>query len=351
MVGTAAEPLLQLRGVSKSYGGVAALSQVDFTAKASSIHAVLGENGAGKSTLIKVVAGVVQPDAGVMTFDGRAVQFASPQDANAVGIVSVFQELSVMPDLSVADNISITAPPRRFGLIDKRAQQRRAEELLARVGCEDVDPRERVGDLPLSRRQMVEIAKALGRDPKLLILDEGTSALAAADVDRVYQILHRLRDEGLALLYISHRMHEIKELADTISVLRNGRHVRTFPTGACTDDEVVQLMIGREISQRLSVRSPSERRRLGPGSRSRASVGRIASAISRSPSARARSSASAASTDKASANSCWRCSACCATSRARWRSTERRAASAAPWPRRERPIESRSSPRIARPKD
>ncbi len=187
MVGTAAEPLLQLRGVSKSYGGVAALSQVDFTAKASSIHAVLGENGAGKSTLIKVVAGVVQPDAGVMTFDGRAVQFASPQDANAVGIVSVFQELSVMPDLSVADNISITAPPRRFGLIDKRAQQRRAEELLARVGCEDVDPRERVGALPLSRRQMVEIAKALGRDPKLLILDEATSALAAADVDRVYR--------------------------------------------------------------------------------------------------------------------------------------------------------------------
>jgi ribose transport system ATP-binding protein len=202
MVGTAAEPLLQLRGVSKSYGGVAALSQVDFTAKASSIHAVLGENGAGKSTLIKVVAGVVQPDAGVMTFDGRAVQFASPQDANAVGIVSVFQELSVMPDLSVADNISITAPPRRFGLIDKRAQQRRAEELLARVGCDDVDPRERVGDLPLSRRQMVEIAKALGRDPKLLILDEGTSALTAADVDRVYEILHRLREDGLALLYI-----------------------------------------------------------------------------------------------------------------------------------------------------
>ena len=200
MVGTAAEPLLQLRGVSKAYGGVAALSQVDFTAKASSIHAVLGENGAGKSTLIKVAAGVVQPDAGVMTFDGRVVQFTSPQDANAVGIVSVFQELSVMPDLSVADNISITAPPRRFGLIDKRAQQRRAEELLARVGCDDVDPRELVGDLPLSRRQMVEIAKALGRDPKLLILDEGTSALTAADVDRVYEILHRLRDDGLALL-------------------------------------------------------------------------------------------------------------------------------------------------------
>jgi ribose transport system ATP-binding protein len=248
MVGTAADPLLQMRAVSKSYGGVAALSEVDFAARASSIHAVLGENGAGKSTLIKIVAGVVQPDRGDITFDGRAVRFASPQDANAAGIVSVFQELSVMPDLTVADNISIIAPPRRFGLIDHRAQRRRAEELLARVGCEDLDPRERVGDLPLSRRQMVEIAKALGRSPKLLILDEGTSALTAADVDRVYKILHRLQADGLSLLYISHRMHEIKELADTISVLRNGRHVRTFAAGECSDDEVVQLMIGREIT-------------------------------------------------------------------------------------------------------
>jgi ribose transport system ATP-binding protein len=248
MVATAAQPLLQMRAVSKSYGGVAALSDVDFAANAASIHAVLGENGAGKSTLIKIVAGVVQPDRGDITFDGRPARFALPQDANAAGIVSVFQELSVMPDLTVADNISIIAPPRRFGLIDQRAQRRRAEELLARVGCEDLDPRERVGDLPLSRRQMVEIAKALGRDPKLLILDEGTSALTAADVDRVYKILHRLRADGLSLLYISHRMHEIKELADTISVLRNGRHVSTFATGERSDDEVVQLMIGREIT-------------------------------------------------------------------------------------------------------
>ena len=241
------EPLLQLRKVSKSYGGVAALTDVDFAASAASIHAVLGENGAGKSTLIKIVAGVVRPDRGELMFEGRAAQFATPKEANDIGIVSVFQELSVMPDLTVADNISITSPPRRFGLIDQRAQRRRAEALLARVGCEDLDPRERVGDLPLSRRQMVEIAKALGRNPKLLILDEATSALTAADVDRIYKILHRLRDDGLSMLYISHRMHEIKELADTISVLRNGRHVRTFATGACTDDEIVQLMIGREI--------------------------------------------------------------------------------------------------------
>ena len=239
-------PLLTLSDISKRYGGVRALSNVDFACRRHSIHAVLGENGAGKSTLIKVIAGVVEPDAGTMTLDGRPVTFRGPQAANAAGIVCIFQELSLMPDLSVADNIGITAPPRRFGLIDRRAQRRRAEELLARVGCEDINPLMRVRQLPLSRRQMVEIAKALGREPRLLILDEATSALTAADVEKVYAILHSLRDGGLCLLYISHRMHEIEELADTCSVFRNGQHIDTFPKGARTDQEIVQMMIGRE---------------------------------------------------------------------------------------------------------
>lgn len=241
-------PFLQLAGVTKRYGGVRALDGVDFACRRASIHAVLGENGAGKSTLIKIISGVVQPDAGEMTLDGRPVTFAGPLDANAAGIVCVFQELSLMPDLSVADNICITAPPRRFGLIDGRAQRRRAEALLARVGCEDINPLERVRNLPLSRRQMVEIAKALGRDPALLILDEATSALTSADVEKVYAILRQLRDDGLSLLYISHRMHEIEQLADTCSVFRNGLHIETFAKGAHSDDEIVQLMIGRDIA-------------------------------------------------------------------------------------------------------
>ena len=137
-----------------------------------------------------------------------------------------------MPDLRSPTTSAIADPPRRFGLIDGRAQRRRAEELLARVGCEDVNPRARVRDLPLSRRQMVEIAKALGRDPQLLILDEATSALTAADVEKVYALLARAaRRDGLALLYISHRMHEIEALADTCSVFRNGRHIETFAEG------------------------------------------------------------------------------------------------------------------------
>ncbi|MCF3933884.1 sugar ABC transporter ATP-binding protein [Acuticoccus sp. M5D2P5] len=240
---------LVMRGISKSYGGVHALSDVDFASRAGSIHAVLGENGAGKSTLIKIISGVVQPDRGTMSLGGNPVRFASPLEANAAGIVCIFQELSLMPDLSVADNIAITDPPRtRLGLIDGRAQRRQAEALLARVGCEDIDPRERVRDLPLSRRQMVEIAKALGRHPRILILDEATSALTGSDVEKVYAILHQLRDEGLSLLYISHRMHEIEELADTCSVFRNGRHIETFKKGDHSDDEIVQLMIGRDWS-------------------------------------------------------------------------------------------------------
>ena len=237
---------LSLAGIAKRYGGVRALEGVDFACGKGSIHAVLGENGAGKSTLIKIISGVVQPDEGTIRYDGQEVRFPDPIAANRAGIVCIFQELSLMPDLSVADNIGIASPPRRFGLIDNRAQRRRAEELLARVGCEDVNPLERVKNLPLSRRQMVEIAKALGRDPKLLILDEATSALTSADVEKVYAILKKLRQDGLALLYISHRMHEIEALADTCSVFRNGRHIETFAKGTRSEDEIVQLMIGRE---------------------------------------------------------------------------------------------------------
>ena len=249
MTESAATPFWRMQGVSKHYGGVTALSDVDFACERGVIHAVLGENGAGKSTLIKIIAGAVQPSAGELFLEGREVSFPTPEDATASGVVSVFQELSLMPDLTVADNICITAPPTRWGLIDGRAQRRRAEALLARVGCADVHPRELVKNLPLSRRQMVEIAKALGRDPKILILDEATSALTSADVTKVFEILGQLRDDGLAILYISHRMHEIAELADVCSVFRNGEHVATFDEGSKSDVEVIQLMIGRSYTQ------------------------------------------------------------------------------------------------------
>ena len=239
---------LVLSGISKRYGGVRALENVDFACGRGKIHAVLGENGAGKSTLIKIIAGVVAPDAGELRLDGTLRQFQNPAAAAAAGIVCIFQELSLMPDLSVADNISILSPPRRLGMIDHHAQRRRAEALLAEVGCEDVNPLLRVRDLPLSRRQMVEIAKALGQKPQLLILDEATSALTRADVEKVYALLARLRSENVAILYITHRMHEVEALADLASVFRNGRHIETFERGTRSTAEIVQLMIGRDIA-------------------------------------------------------------------------------------------------------
>ena len=242
----AAVPLFRMDGISKRYGGVRALEEARLECASGQIHAVLGENGAGKSTLIKVMAGVVRPDAGIMELDGRPVTFRNPAAAMDAGIACIFQELSLIPDLSVADNIAITSPPTRFGLIDRRSQRRLAEEALARAGAGGIHPLSRVKDLPLSRRQMVEIAKALARSPKILVLDEATSALTAADVERVFRVLKQLRSEGLAIVYISHRMHEIAELADNCTVFRNGRYVATFKAGTKSDDAIVEMMIGRE---------------------------------------------------------------------------------------------------------
>ncbi|MBL8790108.1 MAG: sugar ABC transporter ATP-binding protein [Rhizobiales bacterium] len=239
-------PILTMKGITKRYGGVVALRDADLEIMPGRIHAVLGENGAGKSTLIKIMSGAVAPDEGQMTLAGSNVSFTSPAAANAAGIVCVFQELSLIPDLSVADNIVISGPPTRGGMIDRKAQRKIAEQALADAGATDVHPSALVKDLPLSRRQMVEIAKALARKPRVLILDEATSALTAADVQQVFSVIKRLRQEGTAIIYISHRMHEIAELADDCTVFRNGRKIATYKAGSKTDNEVVELMIGRE---------------------------------------------------------------------------------------------------------
>jgi ribose transport system ATP-binding protein len=243
------KPFLRLEGVTKRYGGVTALAGVNFECSLGSIHAVVGENGAGKSSLMKVVAGVIRPDEGRIYVDGTLVRFTSPSDATRYGISCIFQELSLLPDLSVSDNISIIDPPKRFGLIDRSRQRKRAREILHEMGCTDIHPSDRAKDLPLSRQQIVEIAKALIRKSRLIILDEATSALTAKDVDQLYKIVRQLRDRGLAILYISHRMHEIAALADTCSVFRNGKHIETFPMAGKRTDEIVPLMIGREIAQ------------------------------------------------------------------------------------------------------
>jgi ribose transport system ATP-binding protein len=245
----ARRPFLRLQGITKRYGGVTALANVDFACSLGTIHAVVGENGAGKSSLMKIIAGVVQPDEGQLYLEDQPVQFASPAEAARLGIACIFQELSLLPDLSVSDNISIADPPKNFGLIDRRRQRRTAEEVLRQVGCPDIHPDERVKDLPLSRQQMVEIAKALVRNPRLIIMDEATSALTARDVEQLYRIIRGLRDRGLAVLYISHRMPEISAIADICSVFRNGKHIDTFPMASRTTEEIVPMMIGREVAR------------------------------------------------------------------------------------------------------
>ena len=240
---------LRLQGITKRYGGVTALANVDFACSLGTIHAVVGENGAGKSSLMKLIAGVIRPDEGSIYVENQPAHFASPADAARLGIACIFQELSLLPDLSVADNISISDPPKRFGLIDRPRQRRIAEEVLHRAGCGDIHPDERVKDLPLSRQQMVEIAKALIKNPRLIIMDEATSALTARDVEQLYRIIRGLRDHGVAVLYISHRMPEISALADTCSVFRNGKHIETFPMSSRTTEQIVPMMIGREVAR------------------------------------------------------------------------------------------------------
>ena len=242
------EGLVALRGVSRYFGGITALSKVDFTCARGSVHGILGENGAGKSTLIKILSGVLEPSEGDVLVNGRPVSYGSTAEAVRDGIVCVFQELSLIPDLSVADNIFIDAPPRRFGLIDYKAQRRQSAALLARLNASDVHPDTLVRDLSLSRRQIVEIAKALSKSPKVLILDEATSALTGNDVETVYNLLADLKAEGVASIFISHRMHEVDALCDRLSVFRNGQHIDTFSKGERSDAEIVRLMIGREIS-------------------------------------------------------------------------------------------------------
>ncbi|WP_299934515.1 sugar ABC transporter ATP-binding protein [uncultured Pelagimonas sp.] len=248
--------IVQLEKVSRYFGGVTALKDVDFSCSAGSVHGILGENGAGKSTLIKILSGVLPPSEGRLLVDGKPVQYSSPSEAAEDGIVCIFQELSLIPDLSVAENIFIDQPPRKFGLIDGSAQRRMAERVLTRIKCEDVDPDARVRDLSLSRRQMVEIAKAISKDPRVLILDEATSALTSRDVETVYELLAELTANNVASLFISHRMQEVDALCDRLSVFRNGSHIQSFDKGDLSETEIVRLMIGRDIDAQYPPKSP-----------------------------------------------------------------------------------------------
>ncbi len=248
-------PFIRLHGISKHYGGVPALSDVDLDVFPGEIHAILGENGAGKSTLMKLLTGVVQPSSGDLELDGTRIRLASPRYAAAHGLVCMFQELSLVPDLSVAENILLSHGLTRGGFFLRRAR-RDVAAAMVHVGAAHVPLDAPVRALSLADRQLTEIAKALYRRPRLLILDEATSALTRERAERVFDVVREARAAGVAVLFISHRFAEVEALADRVSVFRNGRHVETFAAGARSREAIVALMIGQRLVEFYPPRPP-----------------------------------------------------------------------------------------------
>lgn len=252
-----AGPLLDARAITKSFGGVQALNAADFACDRGEIHALLGANGAGKSTLVKIFSGVMAPDSGTITFDGQEVTFASPADAGAKGVATVFQELSLFAHLTVAENIFIGHEPlTRLGQVSGRRMRAAARALFDRLGIDHLNPDALLSDLSLADRQLVEIFKALSRDPRLLILDEGTSALGRTEVERLFALLRKLKSGGTSVVFISHRMAEIREFVDRMSVFRNGALVGTVAAANCSDEEIVEMMLGQRVDKSFPERSP-----------------------------------------------------------------------------------------------
>ncbi|MDQ2654289.1 MAG: sugar ABC transporter ATP-binding protein [Chloroflexota bacterium] len=237
---------VQMTGISKSFAGVRVLDEVDFDLRQGEIHALVGGNGAGKSTLMKILEGVYTPDAGEIRVDDRPVQIRTPHDARALGIGMIFQEFSLIPTLSVAENVFLTREPRRGGLIDDRASEALTRELFAEMG-ESVDPRARVGDLSTGYWQLTEIAKALAQDARILIMDEPTSTLTETETQSLFRLIDKLKARGISIIYISHRMEEIFRITDRITVLRDGRLVSTRETAHATMAQVIDDIVGKTM--------------------------------------------------------------------------------------------------------
>jgi len=251
--------LLELRGVTKQFPGVRALSGVDFTVRAGEVHALMGENGAGKSTLIKVLTGVHRPDAGEITFDGRRIQPRSPRDAQALGISTVYQEVNLIPHLSVAENIILGREPMRWGRIDWRRARERANAAMARLGIR-VDVSQSLSSYSIAIQQMIAIARALDISAKLLILDEPTSSLDAGEVQTLFSVMRRLKEDGLGIVFVTHFIDQVYQVADRITVLRNGELVGEFEAKELSRISLVARMLGRDPAEVEAMSAQRERR-------------------------------------------------------------------------------------------
>src|SRR2546427_6421225 len=251
--------ILEMRGVSKSFSGVQALRDVNFTVEAGQIHALVGENGAGKSTLMKVLSGVYPHGSyvGSIVFDGEERRFRDINDSEALGIIIIHQELALIPLMSIAENIFLSHPPARLGVIDRDAVYRRTGELLAQVGLRE-SPDTLVTDLGIGKQQLVEIAKALSKRVRLLILDEPTASLNESDSAALLDLLLEFRSQGMSAILISHKLNEVVRVADRITVLRDGRTVDTLDchAGAIEEDRIITKMVDRDLEHRFPKREP-----------------------------------------------------------------------------------------------
>ena len=247
--------LLRMCGVTKRFGPVTALNNVDLEVAGGTVYALCGENGAGKSTLMKILAGVYPPDAGFIELDGVRQTFARPGEALAAGISMLYQELDLAPDLTVTENLFLGAELRRGPWLDQSAMRRRTAELIARYGFR-LDPEARIRELPVGECQVVELLKAIHRRARILVMDEPTSSLSEAEAERLFAIIRQLREDGLAIIYISHRMEEVMALADVVTVLRDGEMVHTAPARELTIPAIVGAMVGRELSDFYPRREP-----------------------------------------------------------------------------------------------
>jgi rhamnose transport system ATP-binding protein len=239
--------LLEMHGINKTFGAVVALDGAEFVLDSGSIHAFVGENGAGKSTLVKIIGGLHQRDAGEFLLEGTPVDFRSTADAKQAGIAVIYQEPTLFPDLTVAENIFVGRQPyTRFGTVDRAQMRRETRELTARLGVQ-IDPDRDARGLSIADQQILEIAKAISLNAKVVIMDEPTAALSGVEVERLMGIARQLRDEGKGIIFISHRFDEVFELCDTVTVMRDGQFIETNPIADVTVDDIIRQMVGRSV--------------------------------------------------------------------------------------------------------